>query len=339
MNGALSPNTQAILLLTAPLIIGRGSRSESPLSAGEYSRLAAHLHGVQKQPADLLASSADEVLRSCGSIVDEDRVRNLLERGFQLGQALERWRNRAIWVISRADPAYPRRLKPRLHGAAPPVLYGCGDISLLQTGALAVVGSRHISEEIIAYSEEIGRLCAESGQSIVSGGARGVDQAAMRGALEHGGKAIGVLADSLEQAAMRRENRDALLEGRLVLVSPYDPSAGFHVGNAMQRNKFIYALARAALVVNAEMNKGGTWAGAIEQLEHLHLVTVYVRSTGGAAKGLEALLERGALAWPNPSDAQGLELALRAGAPIKTPSTQAELSFGEKQEAKESSDT
>jgi predicted Rossmann fold nucleotide-binding protein DprA/Smf involved in DNA uptake len=83
----------------------------------------------------------------------------------------------------------------------------------------------------------------------VSGGARGIDQAAMRGALEAGGKVTGVLADSLEKTAMNRDHRSMLMEGQLVLVSPYDLSAGFNVGNAMQRNKLIYAFADAALVV------------------------------------------------------------------------------------------
>ena len=63
----------------------------------------------------------------------------------------------------------------------------------------------------------------------------------------------------------------------------------------MQRNKLIYALADAALVVNSDLNKGGTWTGAIEQLERLKLVPVFVRSTGETSAGLEALRKRGAL--------------------------------------------
>lgn len=47
-----------------------------------------------------------------------------------------------------------------------------------------------------------------------------------------------------------------LAEGRLVLVSPYDPSTGFNVGNAMQRNKLIYALADASLVVSSDLDEG-----------------------------------------------------------------------------------
>ena len=99
---------------------------------------------------------------------------------------------------------------------------------------------------------------------------------------------------------MNREHRNLLMEGQLVLISPYDPSAGFNVGHAMQRNKLIYALADTALVVSSDYEKGGTWAGAVEQLEKLRLVPVYVRSNGETGKGLEALRRKGALPWPNP---------------------------------------
>ena len=71
---------------------------------------------------------------------------------------------------------------------------------------------------------------------------------------------------------MNREHRNLLLDGQLVLISPYDPSAGFNVGNAMQRNKLIYALADTSLVVSSDLNKGGTWAGAVEQLDKLKFV-------------------------------------------------------------------
>lgn len=252
------------------------------------------------------------------------RLESLLARGFLLSQAVERWQTRAIWVVSRADAEYPRRLKTRLEEDAPAVLYGCGDAALLETGGLAVVGSRDVDDTLVEYTEGIGRLVAHSRRTIVSGGARGIDQAAMRGALETGGKVVGVLADSLERAALNREHRNRFIDGQLVLVSPYDPAAGFNVGNAMQRNKLIYALADAALVVSSGHNKGGTWAGAIEQLEKLHLVPVYVRSIGEPGKGLEALRWKGALPWPNPDDATTLDAALAHRAAVEAP-TQEQL--------------
>lgn len=307
---SLSPNTQAILLLTTPLIAGRSEPSSDLLTPGEYKRLTRFLRDKQWQPADLLAPDARELLGECQQLIDSDRLKSLLTRGFLLSQAIERWQTRAIWAVSRTDAEYPRRLKLRLKDDAPAVLYGCGKAAMLDMGGLAVVGSRHVDDALLEYTEGIGRLTAKARRTLVSGGARGIDQAAMRGALEAGGQVSGVLADSLEKTAMNREHRNLLMDGQLVLISPYDPSAGFNVGNAMQRNKLIYALADAALVVSSDCEKGGTWAGAVEQLDKLRLVPVYVRSNGETGKGLDALRRRGALPWPNPGTAEGLAEAL-----------------------------
>ncbi len=310
----LTPNTQAILLLTAPLIIGRGESDCDLLSLGEYNRLALILRQKQKQPADLLAPDSKELIEVCAQTLGQARLNALLGRGFLLSQAVERWSARAIWVISRADSRYPQRLKSRLKEAAPPLLYGCGNIALLENGGLAVIGSREVNDELIDFTENVGRLSAEAHHSIVSGGAKGIDRAAMQGALKAGGNVAGVMADSLEQAALARGNREALMNGRLILISPYDPAVGFNVGHAMQRNKVIYALSDAALVVTSEFEKGGTWAGAIEQLDRLHLVPVFVHNIANAGKGNSALLQRGGKPWPNPQSGKALGLTLVAAA-------------------------
>lgn len=319
MKAGLSPNTQAILLLTAPLVIGRSKPSVNPLTAGEYGRLARRLRELHREPAHLLEPDADSLVEECRITLDPGQLQGLLGRGFLLAQAVERWRSRAIWIVSRADAQYPQRLKKRLKDGAPPVLYGCGDASILNTGGLAVVGSRHVNETLIAYTEDVGRLTAASCHAVISGGARGIDQAAMGGALAAGGNVVGVMADGLEKAAVRREYREALMGGRLALICPYDPAARFHVGHAMQRNKLIYALADAALVVNSDDRKGGTWAGASEQLTRLNLVPVYVRTRGDVTRGLSELQKLGAKPWPNPETAQKLE-AILAAADVPAPS-------------------
>jgi predicted Rossmann fold nucleotide-binding protein DprA/Smf involved in DNA uptake len=291
-------------------MVGRGGYSSELLSPGEYNRLARILHDNQREPADLLGPDASELLTQFHGIIDSGRLMRLLGRGFLLSQAIERWHARSIWVVSRADPDYPSRLKTRLKDAAPAVFYGCGDAAILESGGLAIVGSRHVDDVIVEYTESIGRLTAEARKTVVSGGARGIDQAAMRGALQAGGRVIGALADSLERLALARDNREFLMNERLVLISAHDPAAGFDIGHAMQRNKIIYALADAALVVSSDYESGGTWAGAIEQLEHLRLVPVYVRSNGDIGKGLKALLGKGALPWPNPSSPEAFAEAL-----------------------------
>lgn len=212
-----------------------------------------------------------------------------------------------IWNTRPDDSKYPTRFKTRLESRAPSIIYGCGDPRILETGGLAVVGSRDVDSTLVEFTESIGRLAARAGRTIISGAARGIDQSAMRGALEAGGKVVGVMADSLERAAVQREHRDLISDGKLVLISPYDPSAGFNVGHAMQRNKLIYALADAGLVVNSDYEKGGTWAGAVEQLDKYHFVPVYVRSTGEVSQALNALQRKGALPWPNPSDSDAFE--------------------------------
>ncbi len=317
MNSSISANTQAILLLTAPLMTGRtGAANEQQLlTPGEYRRLARQLRDLGRFPADLLGRDSAELLQELNNVVPADRVGRLLDRGFLISQAIERWHSRAIWVVSRADTEYPKKIKNRLKEDSPAVLFGCGQQKLLETAALAVVGSRHVDQGLIEYAQAVGRQGAVAKRSIVSGGAQGIDRAAMTGALESGGWVIGVLADSLERAVLNRENRNWLLDEQLVLVSPYDPSAGFNVGHAMQRNRIVYALADAALVVSAEFEKGGTWAGATEQLQKYRFVPVYVRSSGESSRGLEALRKMGAKSWPEPQDADDFLAIFNAAPP------------------------
>ena len=326
MTSMLSENTKAILLLTAPLTAGGSKSSTKLLSLGEYKRLALHLRELKRQPSDFLNQDAKKTLQACNLIIDENRLQSLLERGFQLSQAFERWQSHAIWVVSRADADYPKRLKQKLRENAPAIVYGCGSKELLDTGGLAVVGSRDVDDALITYTKNVGKLVASSGKKIVSGGAKGVDTAAMQGAWETGGCVCGVLANNLERQTTNRSNRDLLLNHKMVLISHCDPSAGFNVGNAMQRNKLIYALADAALVVNSDV-KGGTWTGAVEQLEKLKFLPIHVRSTGSSTAGLDALRAKGALEWPNPSDADSLEAVFNVTVPSSNSSTSPQSSF------------
>lgn len=332
MSESLSANTRAILLLTAPLIVGRrapGNGAVKPLSLKrEYNRLAKRLQEIERAPADLLGADAGPLLDDCLGMgdpavdcLDRGRIEALLGRGMQLSLAVEKWRARAIWVLSRADDAYPSRLKRRLGAGAPAVLYGCGDRSFLDGGGLAVVGPRAAGEDLLRYARGIGELAAEAGRAVVSGGAKGVDRAAMSGALVAGGRGIEVLASDLAGAATQRGNRDALLDGRLILVSAYDPAARFLPGHAMERNHSVYGLADAALVVDALVGKGGTWAGAEAQLRRIHAegrgknaaCPVYVRATLGASPGLAELEARGAIPWPNPDGREELAEVLERG--------------------------
>jgi DNA processing protein len=311
MNSIVSENTRAILLLTAPLIVrASGEDSAAVLTLSEYNRLASRLQEMSAEPADLIGLNQGEWLARMVPLFSPPRLESLLARGFQMSQAIDQWGLRGIWVKSRVDSNYPQRLWSRLEELAPAVIYGCGQEERLETRGLAIVGSRSADEEGLEFAESVGRLAAQSGVTVVSGGAKGVDRAAMKGALEAGGTVVGVLSDQLLRMAVAPDCREPIREGHLVLMSLADPCAGFNVGNAMQRNKIIYALADAALVVSADLGKGGTWSGAKEQLERFRSCALYVRVHPNAPEGNRELQKRGALPWPQPETGEELKQVL-----------------------------
>ena len=301
MSLPVSEQTKAILLLTSPLIVGKPQRDGPKiLTPTEYNKLASRLMELKRQPVDLLGNERDELVHNLADTLDSERLFQLLNRGLLMSQAIDQWQSRGIWIVSRADATYPRRLKAKLKQQAPPILFGCGEPSLLEQGGLGIVGSRKVDDAISEFVENAARLASNSGYSVVSGGARGVDQIAMSTALDVEGIVVGALAENLNRAVVSSQYRNALRSHSLVLISAVDPSAGFNVGNAMARNKLIYALSDAGLVANADYEKGGTWAGAIEQINRLKCCPVYVRTTERTPKGNKALIERGAHPWPKP---------------------------------------
>jgi predicted Rossmann fold nucleotide-binding protein DprA/Smf involved in DNA uptake len=148
---------------------------------------------------------------------------------------------------------------------------------VLGTKAIGVVGSRKASEEDLKYAKELGEHIISQGFSVVSGGAKGIDEASMLGALENDGTCIGILADKLLQRSTSKTYRQHLVRKNLVLLSPFHPEARFNVGNAMGRNKYIYAKSDATCVIHSG-RKGGTWTGAIENLNS-KFTPLYVKKT------------------------------------------------------------
>ena len=303
MQTRVSDNTKAILMLTGQLGRGGPQVNAKPLTAAEYNKLAQWLRKERNEPADLLAHGRNSLARRVPAVLDRERIQELLTQWFPVGVSVDYWHERSIWVVSRADPEYPQSLKRKLREQAPPLLYGCGSPGLLHKGGLAVVGSRNAGERSLACARQVGELAAEAGRTVISGGARGIDRAAMDAALEAGGQTVGVLADGLERAALNRGHREPLMDDRLTLVSPFDPSARFKSWNAMARNKLIYALGDAGLVVDSAYGKGGTWSGAVEQLKKYRSVPIYVFEKGETEDGIRGLLDKGALPWPDPSTA------------------------------------
>lgn len=293
MNNNLTNDTKAVLLLCG--VFGKG-RDTTPLNQTEYSCLVQWLRDKKMRPADLLEPE-NVPPAAAGAEIDKNRLKSLLERGVQLGFAMQEWEQSGIWVISRSDNEYPKRYKSHLREKAPPLLFGVGDRGLLRGGGVAVIGSRNVDAAGESFARETAQICARNKLPVVSGGARGVDQIAMASALDAGGVAIGVVADNLLKKSLDKSARRALADGTLLLISPYHPKARFTVGTAMGRNKLIYALADFGLVVSSDHKKGGTWAGATEELKREHPRPVFVRTDDGIPAGNMKLLEHGAVEW------------------------------------------
>jgi predicted Rossmann fold nucleotide-binding protein DprA/Smf involved in DNA uptake len=292
----LTSDTQAILLLCASFGNSRDSYPQ-PLSLGEYNSLAQWLLEHKLRPADILDLKGQELLQQY-ELVNLDRLESLLARGMMMALAVDKWTSQGLWIVGRGDRNYPARLKQQLGANAPAVLYGVGNIGLLSQGGLAVVGSRNVGEDEIEYTKTVAYSCARNGIQIISGGARGVDTAAMLGAIDAGGTVVGMLADSLAKSSVSAKYRDAIQQQRLTLISAVDPQAGFNVGNAMGRNKYIYALANYGLVVTSDYDKGGTWAGAVEVLKLEKGVPLFVKADENISSGNKQLLKLGANKFP-----------------------------------------
>ncbi len=290
---SISPDGQAIALACSTLALG-GERSVKPLNSREWHELSARLvRSEWGSPYELLGCSSTELQR--GLDLDPEiaeRLARLLARGGQLAFELERLANSGIWVLTRADEEYPQRVKKLLAGSAPPVLYGAGPQTALREQALAIVGSRDADSAALVFVRALARRCVSSQVAVVSGAARGVDIEAMGAAIEAGGVAVGVSVDPLERLVRRPALRGPLAEETLTLMTPFHPAARWQVGNAMGRNRIIYAMSNAAVVAATAAGSRGTWTGAIENLR-FGWVPLYVRA--GKDEGSRALAHAGAI--------------------------------------------
>jgi len=286
---------QALLLLCTTLA-WPSDGDLKPLKPSQYAALERQLtaHGLDG-PGALLDCSVDELQEL---ELDEDtatQISRLLHRSGPLAMAVQAMADKGLWVLPRTDPRYPSLLRERLDSQAPAALFGAGEAALLQSDGLAVVGSREADEPACAAARRLGDAAAGAGLTLISGAARGIDREAMNAALEAGGVTLGVLPADLERTALTREHRALIADQRLMLCSADPPEARWQTWRAMARNKLLYTLSQAAVVVHSSEGEGGTWQGATEALK-AKWVPVWARQAEDAPKGNQKLIERGAQA-------------------------------------------
>lgn len=151
-------------------------------------------------------------------------------------------------------------LRPlELAALAPVALWvrGAGRLDLLTERAVAVVGTRAPSEYGLYVAGELGAGLADSGYTVVSGGAYGIDAAAHRGALVSGGSTIAVLACGVDvDYPKAHRNLFARIAESGVVLSEQPPGAAPYRSRFLQRNRLIAALGLGVVVVEAGLRSG-----------------------------------------------------------------------------------
>lgn len=302
----LTQDSLAMLLLCSDLALsGRGVAGDKPFTLKEWHTITSRLKQSFMERPQAFFETGSDVWRKELLLSEEqvERIENLLSRGGQLSFELERLQGLGIWVTTRAEANYPIKLKKCLGHRTPVVLFGAGDIEILQSDGVGIVGSRGVDQAGVLFTQALAKQCANEKLTVVSGGASGVDSIAQETALTTGGRAVAVLADSMESRVIKRDYREAILAGNLLALSPFNPKSHFKPYTAMERNKYIYILANYAFIVSSA-EKGGTWSGAVENIRASWRSPLFVRTEPGVPEGNKKLLELGGVpfsldAWKN----------------------------------------
>jgi len=201
----------------------------------------------------------------------KDKIKKLLSNRADIAWKIDKWKQSGISVLTQLDPIYPQKMLNLLKNKAPAVIFALGNLNKLSESGIAVVGSRDIDQNIVTRTKQISRCIVENGFSVISGGAKGVDITAMQTALDWGGKTIGFLKKNFSFRNLSSSGWNKFIEdGSLTLLTEVPPDEKLDrkrlIAAAMNRNKYIYALAEHGIIVASDV-KGGTWQGAIEQLK------------------------------------------------------------------------
>ena len=172
---------------------------------------------------------------------------------YRLFDKLERGGMRAV---TRLSEAYP----PALTGIydPPPTLYVRGDCPLDGERMFAVVGSRQCTRDGQRAAREFAQGLAESGVTVVSGMARGIDSWAHRGALEGHGQTVAVLGCGADVVYPPENDRllSEILDSGGAIVSELLPGTPPIPGNFPARNRIISGLCQGTLIVEGAMASG-----------------------------------------------------------------------------------
>lgn len=189
-----------------------------------------------------------------------------------------------------SSPEYPEEWKT--FSDAPQTIYVLGDISLLKTRKLTVVGSRRTPAPALKLGERIAKELSEA-VTIVTGTADGGDGAAIEGALSGGGKAICVLAGGF--SAIPQTNIELLekVAKRGLLISPHPYETPVRSFSYEYRNKLLAALGEGTLVLGAPEKSGALITARYAWIQKKPVFALPYFPGSAAGTGCNAILKSG----------------------------------------------
>lgn len=197
-------------------------------------------------------------------------------------------------VITLADEAYPQLLREIYD---PPIaLYVKGDLeAALLRPAIAVVGSRRCSTYGINAANFLSRELAAQGVTIISGLARGIDGAAHRGALEAGGKTVGVIGTGLDVNYPKEHKKLAdELAANGAVVSEFPLGTPPLAQNFPYRNRVISGLCYGVLIIEAAEHSGSLITARLANEQGREVFAVPGNITSQTSFGPNFLIKDGA---------------------------------------------
>ena len=208
-------------------------------------------------------------------------------------------------VLVPGDRLFPKAIRELKR--PPFALYWQGQGSLWKLlkarRAIAVVGTRRPSRHGEAMAHAIGAALAHAGWPVVSGLAEGIDGAAHRGCLAHGGRPVAVLGTPLERVYPRHH---AALQQQVaqqgLLVSEQPAGTAVQPGHFAARNRLQVALAAGLVLVECPHQSGALQSADLAWRERLPLWVVPADAGKVSAAGSNALLSCGASVLLDPAD-------------------------------------
>lgn len=278
-----------------------------PLEHREWCVVSENLSKNQKTPKDIFDFSKEDFIKFLNIYDDKEieRYRALLDRSGSLAFELENLDKYGIKIVTVASDSFPKRLKEVLGQQAPPLFYYAGDLNLLNKSYIGFVGSRDVDSSDIVKLKKLVKSALKKGYGVVSGGAKGVDSISTQECLTGGGVAIEFLSESMIKKIKDHNISQYIREKKLLLLSAVKPDTGFNTGNAMQRNKYIYAQSKATIVIKSNYNQGGTWSGALENLKKSWVREFCLKNDN--CLGNNELIKKGAIAIDENFDFSDIE--------------------------------